>query len=138
MNPLAPNAAPGPADAAGVPPPTPVSPFKQKQNVLFQILTDRIEDWQEKTYCARILLRDGSEMEVQATKAGMEQWRNLPKYVAHTAEITRTVIKPYKAEEKTGIRSEFYSGNMHGRNTRFAGLEICQDRPQGPSLCIGF
>ncbi|CAL1173405.1 unnamed protein product [Cladocopium goreaui] len=72
------------------------------------------QDWQEKTYCARILLRDGSEMEVQATKAGMEQWRNLPKYVAHTAEITRTVIKPYKAEEKTGIRSEFYSGNMHG------------------------
>ena len=108
MNPPAPNARPDAAGPQAVPPLTPISPFKPKQNVLFQILTDRIEDWQEKTYCARILLRDGSEMEVQATKAGMEQWKNLPKYVAHTAEITRTVIKPYKAEEKTGIHSEFY------------------------------
>ena len=68
----------------------------------------RVEDWSERTYCGRILLRNGSEMEVQATKAALDQWNNVPKFVAHTAEIMRSVLKPYKGADKTGINSTFF------------------------------
>ena len=77
-------------------PDPPISPFKHKQNILFQILSARTEDWREKTFCARILLKNGAQMEVQATKAALDQWKNLPKYVVHTAEINRSVLKPYQ------------------------------------------
>lgn len=89
-------------------PDSPISPFKAKQNILFQLLTARIEDWSEKTFCARILLRNGAQMEVQATKAAFDQWKNLPKYVVHTAEIARSVLKPYKGADKTGIQNDYF------------------------------
>ena len=94
-----------PADAASD---GPVSPFKQKQNLMFQVVSMRVEDWSERTYCGRILLRNGSEMEVQATKAALDQWNNVPKFVAHTAEIMRSVLKPYKGADKTGIDNTLF------------------------------
>ena len=103
------------AELAPLPPPnspppemTPLSPFKQKQHILFQVVSSRIESWGEKTYCARILLRNGAEMEVQASKAALDQWKTIPKYVTYTAEITRSMLKPYKAADKTGIQNEYF------------------------------
>lgn len=87
---------------------TGLSPFKAKQNILFQVVSARIEDWAEKTYCGRLLLRNGAEVEVQASKAALEQWKNIPKYVAYTAEVARSILKPYKAADKTGIEADHF------------------------------
>ena len=97
-----------PASAASPTDHGPLSPFKPKQNVLFQIVSARQEDWSEKTFCGRILLRNGDQMEVQATKAAFDQWNSLTKNVAYTAEIARSVLKQYKGSDKTGIQHAFF------------------------------
>ena len=88
----------------------PLNPFPTKQKLEFQVVAKKMEnDWAEPTLCLRILVKDGSEFELQATKTAMPQWNGVPKGVAHTIEIPRGCVKPYTGSEKTGIKSSFFA-----------------------------
>ena len=82
----------------------PLNAFVPKQTVIFQVVARRIEDtWSEPTLCTRVLLQDGSGIEVQATKEALGQWQSLPMHIAVSMEVMRTCLKPYRGENKTGI-----------------------------------
>ena len=85
----------------------PLSFYVAQQTAIFQIVAKKVEtSWNEPTVCARILLSDGCEMEVQAVKEAFEQWNTMPPSIAHTMQVHRSCIKPYQAKDKTEISSE--------------------------------
>ena len=48
-----------------------LSLFKTEQTIIFRITASRIEEqWQERTFVARLLTRGGDELEITANKAG--------------------------------------------------------------------
>ena len=84
----------------------PIRPFATTQILDFLIVAKRLEKtWSTPTLCVRILLRDGSELEVQAIDQASEQWNTLPKQIAFTMTVTRACVKPNKATNVTGIVS---------------------------------
>ena len=85
----------------------PLSFYIAEQQAIFQIVAKKVEaSWSEPTVCARILLNDGCEMEVQTVKGAFDQWNNMTPSIAHTMQVHRSCIKPYHAKDKTGISSE--------------------------------
>ena len=84
----------------------PIRAFASSQTLDFLIVAKRLEKtWSTPTLCVRILLRDGSELEVQASDEASEQWNTLPKQIAFTMTVTRACVKPNKATNVTGIVS---------------------------------
>ena len=87
----------------------PINAFASRQTVQFQLVASKIEmEWNEPTFCGRLLVSDGSEVEVQATKDALEQWKKIPVGIAHAMEVTRACLKIYKGTGKTGIDSKFF------------------------------
>ena len=86
----------------------PLSAFAAKQKLEFQVVAKKTEDsWNERALCVRLLLSDGTEVELQATKEALQQWSEIPKGVVHVMEVPRSCVKPYSGSEKTGIKSKF-------------------------------
>ena len=84
----------------------PLNAFAANQTVIFQVVSRHVEEsWDEKTVCTRILMQDGTEAEVQATRDAIPQWETLPKDITHSMVVTRACLKPYRGQEKTGIVS---------------------------------
>ena len=110
-----------------------LSLFEAEQTIIFRITASRVEEqWQERTFVARILTRAGDGVEVTANKAGTasfhvldtplvapllhppsvqaafdrDQWKALPHGVAHSVLVKRSCVRTYKGQAYTGIAND--------------------------------
>ena len=96
--------------------------FAAKQNLAFTIVSFSDEKtWKEPTLCIRLLLLDGSQLELRAVKEAKTQFQALG-IKAHqlpsqnySMEVTRASIRPYK--------------NAHVTASSLASLSVCNGKP---------
>ena len=92
--------------------------FAAKQKLEFQIVAKKTEDsWSQRALCARLLLSDGTEVELQAVKEALRQWAEIPKGVVHVMDVTRACVRPYTGSDKTGIKAKFFLRMMYANGS---------------------
>ena len=114
----------------------PLTPSSEKDTILFQVVSRHVNNTkEEKTICIRILLQDGTEAHVEATRGAIKQWGTLPKGEAHALVVPKRSVEKFSDFEGIGITHPFCL-RLASANKHFSALVLLSLYTFAPTTTI--